>query len=131
MIDTCTFACRMSGDTSTYVTVTPSTRGSRRSVSMAMLTTSRMASAAFRTRRDDISSRERGARSRECGGKIDFLLHAPCSPLLAVKLPLNFFHLVNFEQVTFLDVVESGQLDAAFITFANLLGIILLAAERI
>src|SRR5215210_7769278 len=50
---------------------------------------------------------------------------------LAFKLPLNFFHLVNFEQVAFLDVVESGQLDAAFITLANLLGIVLLATKRI
>src|SRR3954468_24436424 len=106
MIETCTFACRMSGDTSTYVTVTPSTRGSRKSVRMAMLTTSRMASAAFKTRREDIST-EQGLRR-----KIEFLLHAPCSSPLAVELPLNFFHLVNFEQVTFLDVVESGQLDA-------------------
>ena len=47
MIETCTLACRISGDTSTYVTVTSCTRGSRRSVRMAMLTTSRIASAAF------------------------------------------------------------------------------------
>ena len=40
-------ALRMSGAISTRVTVTPCTRGSRTCVRMAMLTTSRTASAAF------------------------------------------------------------------------------------
>jgi len=51
MIDTWTLADRMSGATSTNVTVTLRTRGSRSSVRIAMLTTSRIASAAFRSRR--------------------------------------------------------------------------------
>ena len=44
---------------------------------------------------------------------------------------MNFFDLVNLEQVAFLDVVEAGQLDAALEAFADFLGIVLFAAQRI
>ena len=52
MTETWILACRMSGETSTAVTVTSRTRGSFRSVKIAMLTTSRIASAAFCVRRE-------------------------------------------------------------------------------
>src|SRR5260221_11392873 len=69
----------MSPDSSTMVTVTFFTRGSRTSVRMAMLTTSRMASAALRTRREDIGELKRAG---------------------------HFLDLVRFQHVPFLDVVE-------------------------
>src|SRR5436309_4034610 len=124
MIETCTFACRISPDTSTYVTVTPSILGSRKSVRMAILTTSRIASAAFKTRRDDIG------KPREYVSRL-FLRLAYSSLHSTVKLAVDLFHLVDLKQVAFLNVVEPGELDAALIAFTHLLGIILFAAQRL
>src|SRR5688572_10202269 len=66
--DTWTLACRISPETSTWVTVTSWMRGSLSCVRMAMLTTSRMASAALSTRRDDIGQRL-GRTTRDEEGK--------------------------------------------------------------
>ena len=70
-----------------------------------MLTTSRIASAAFCVRRDDMPR--------------------PFKPAV------DFFDLVDLEHVAFLDVVEAGQLDAALVAFADFLGVVLFTPQRV
>src|SRR5689334_14133465 len=43
----------------------------------------------------------------------------------------NFLDFVSFEDVSFLQVVEAGQFDTALEAFADFLGVVLLALQRV
>jgi hypothetical protein len=75
-----------------------------------------MASAAFNTRREDIGAGsgendEARMTNDEMADLIvirHFVIRHFVILCLAIKLAINFFDLINLEQIAFLDVVEAG-----------------------